>query len=517
MSKKVAIVIGAGPAGLTAAYELIKRTDIKPIVIEQTESVGGLSRTIECLGNRIDIGGHRFFSKSDRVMDWWLGIMPIADGQEGEHEITYRQASRRVESKAQISDENVMLLRNRVSRIYALRQFFDYPIRMTMSNLSKLGLFRAINVVLSYLFRKVLPVKPEKNLEDFFINRFGDELYKTFFEDYTKKVWGRSCRELDASWGVQRIKGLNVTKEIFDAARALVGSAPADLNGNSLSERFLYPRLGPGQMWEEVAKLVLEGGGELVFNTRVNELTFSNGHIDSIVTTGDDGRKKIFKGEYFFSTMPIKTLIRSMKTAVPAHVKQVSEGLAYRDHVIVGVLVDNMKVGELNDAGVRLVSDTWIYIQEKDVRLGRLQVYNNWSPHMCCDDKKVWLGLEYFCNQDDDLWKLPDDEMIALAVEELVRIGLVEKTSVSDSAVFRIPKTYPSYTGSYSRFEEIVIFLDSIENLYPIGRNGMHKYNNQDHSMLTAMVSVDNLIEQRLDKSNIWSVNTEQEYIEEVK
>jgi len=569
---KTAVIIGAGPAGLTAGLELLRRTDILPIILEASEEIGGISRTIRYKGNRMDIGGHRFFSKSDRVMQWWMELMPPEltvpgkpDG-EGEKapsqpaEICYQGKRRVVTVPAHLHEEPplrglgplhpmddvedfneetaedvvetvvvpepvdpdlVMLIRPRRSRIYYLRKFFDYPITLTANTLKNLGLVRMVRVGTSYAISRVRQVKPEKSLEDFLINRFGRELYLTFFKSYTEKVWGTPCHEISAEWGAQRIKGLSLTSAVKHFVKKMFRAASegGDLaqkgTDTSLIERFMYPKFGPGQLWEHVAELIRQKGGEVQLGWRVDKIHFAEGErlrVTSIEAVRGDGERRTFTGDYFFSTMPMRELLRAMQTPIPANVLEVSDGLQYRDFITVGLLVDKLKVTE-PDGG--LLKDTWIYIQEPDVLLGRLQIFNNWSPYLVSDPEKVWIGLEYFCYDTDDLWKMTDDEVKKFAIAEVAKIGILDAADVSDGHVVRVPKTYPAYFGTYDRFDELKTFTDRIDNLFLVGRNGMHKYNNQDHSMLTAMHVVDGLAAGKVDKQTLWEINTEQEYHEE--
>jgi protoporphyrinogen oxidase len=525
MKNKTAIIIGAGPAGLTAAYELLTRTSIKPIVLERSDAMGGISRTVRYKGNRIDIGGHRFFSKSDRVMEWWLKQMPLDQQDGGPQQITYHRMTREVAASqsngshsnlasAGPAADRVMLLRKRKSRIYFLRKFFDYPISLTKDTLLKLGLIRIFRVGCSYVRSAILPIKNVRNLEQFFINRFGRELYRTFFKSYTEKVWGVPCQEISAEWGEQRIKGLSIKKTIahFLKQRFRKSSSVAQKETEtSLIEQFLYPKYGPGQMWEHVAEQIVSMGGEIITNAEVAGIHCAGSDVVSVITVDQQGVRREFAGDYFFSTMAIKDLIRAMDAEIPAQVKEVSEGLLYRDFITVGLLLKKLKVTEKNQ---KLIEDNWIYIQEPDVLAGRLQIFNNWSPYMVANPDYVWIGVEYFCYDTDELWKKPDAEMAELARQELDKIDVIYKEDVLDSVVIHMPKTYPAYFGTYNRFDELRKFVDGFENLFLVGRNGMHRYNNQDHSMLTAMMAVDNIIAGQVDKSNLWDVNTEMEYHE---
>jgi protoporphyrinogen oxidase len=559
---KRAVIIGAGPAGLTAGLELLRRTDIQPIILEASDEIGGISRTIRYKGNRMDIGGHRFFSKSDRVMQWWMELMPPDVDETSLREISYQGKTRMVAVPAHLQEEPVlrgvgpidphakdeieeepgtptqeetdilvpvlphdpdlvMLIRPRKSRIYYLRKFFDYPITLTATTLKNLGVMRTAKVGASYLKSRVMQITPEKSLEDFLINRFGRQLYLTFFKSYTEKVWGTPCNEISAEWGAQRIKGLSLTsavkhflKKTFGGKAKGTGDVAQKGTDTSLIERFMYPKFGPGQLWEHVADQIRARGGEIYMAWKVDKIHCEGSRVISIEAVNDKGERQVFEGDYFFSTMPMRELIAAMKVPVPENVREVSEGLQYRDFITVGLLADRLKVKE-PDGG--LLKDTWIYVQEPDVLLGRLQIFNNWSPYLVSDPSKVWIGLEYFCYEMDELWKMPDEELKRFAVSEVAKIGILKADDVSDGHVVRVPKTYPAYFGTYARFEELREFTDRFENLFLVGRNGMHKYNNQDHSMLTAMTVVDGLVEGHVDKSALWSINTEQEYHEEKK
>lgn len=522
MSKRRAIIIGAGPAGLTAAYELLKQSDIEPVVLEMSTYMGGIARTVEHNGNRIDIGGHRFFSKSDRVMEWWLDVMPIESVPGKTAEITYQRKTRSVETTGTIDPEQedlVMLVRSRRSRIYYLRKFFDYPISLSLQTLGNLGLWRSIKIGVSYMKSLVLPIRRETNLEHFLINRFGKELYLTFFKSYTEKVWGTACDKISAEWGAQRIKGLSIISALKHFFKSLLpksnrGDVAQKGTETSLIERFLYPKLGPGQLWEEVARRVQDMGGEIKTQARVTALKVEGDRAVSVTWTDlESGETHELEGDYIFSTMPMKELMAGLQPPPPAAAKEISDGLVYRDFLTVGLLLDDLEIHE--DAAGNLIKDNWIYIQEPDVLVGRLQIFNNWSPYMVADASKVWIGLEYFCNESDELWQMDDGALVELGKKELERIEIIDAGKVSDSVVIKMPKTYPAYFGSYDRFDELRSYLDGFENLFLIGRNGMHRYNNQDHSMLTAMMAVENILAGRTDKSNLWAVNTEEEYHEE--
>jgi protoporphyrinogen oxidase len=523
-ANKTAVIIGAGPAGLTAALEFVRRSDVHPIILEASPTlIGGISCTIRHNGNRMDIGGHRFFSKSDRVMQWWTDLMPIAGDQAGEAEaaISYQGKERHVSvhTDASADDDLVMLVRPRKSRIYFLRSFFDYPLALNAQTIRQLGFGRMTKIGLGYIRARLFPRKQEKTLEDFLINRFGTELYLTFFKSYTEKVWGVPCDQISAEWGAQRIKGLSLRSALAHFFKKTFSrKQPSDLSQKgvetSLIEKFLYPKYGPGQLWEHVADLVQQKGGELRRGWRATGLHVEGDRIVSVDATDPEGHTHTIPADYVFSTMPVRELGRALDCPVPPNVQQVSDGLQYRDFVTVGLLVDRLAVTEPDGSPLK---DTWIYIQEPDVLLGRLQIFNNWSPWMVADPSKVWIGLEYFCYDTDPLWNMPNDELAKLAISEVEKIGILRASDVRDSHVVRVPKTYPAYFGTYNRFDEITTFFDHFQNLFLVGRNGMHKYNNQDHSMLTAMTAVDQITAGAIDKSALWQINTEQEYHEEKK
>jgi protoporphyrinogen oxidase len=523
MRRSNAIIIGAGPAGLTAAYELLARTEIRPVVIEMSEHMGGISRTVNYKGNRIDIGGHRFFSRSDRVMEWWFHFLPLEKVGDAGIEIAYRGSHRWVSGLDTAApdparEDRVMLLRSRLSRIFFKRKFFRYPISINLQTVRNLGAVRTVWIGLSYLRAAMFPIRPEKSLEDFFINRFGRQLYFTFFKSYTEKVWGAPCTRLSADWGAQRVKGLSIWKALAHVARSALPARRSDIfqkqTETSLIEKFFYPKLGPGQMWEEVARQILEQQGEILTGWRVDRIEHESLQRVTAVdaTHRQTGEKRRFQGDIFFSTMPVKELIAALDPPAPANIREVADGLIYRDFITVGLLCSRLIIQA--PAGGR-IKDNWIYIHEPDVLVGRLQVFNNWSPYLVADPDKTWIGLEYFCDESDSLWKKSDAEMAQLAKDELAKLHFVDHGDVLDATVVRMPKAYPAYFGSYDRFGELTAFTDRFENLYLVGRNGMHRYNNQDHSMLAAMTAVDNIIAGQRSRANLWSLNTEMDYQEQ--
>ncbi len=518
---KTAIIIGGGPAGLAAALELLRETDVLPVIFEGSEMVGGISRTVDYKGNKIDIGGHRFFSKSDRVMRWWLEILPLQDGAPTDLTLTYQNKETNLSVQGHANPEKVdkvMLVRDRLSRILFIGKFFKYPISLSYQTVVNLGPWRLIKILFSYLRIKIKPVTPEKSLEDFYINRFGRELYKTFFRDYTEKVWGVPCSALSAEWGAQRVKGLSITSALKDAASKVFRrdqSLTQKGTETSLIEKFLYPKFGPGQMWQEVARQVVEKGGELNYHSEIVGLELEGQNIKAVtIKNNQTGEVKRVEGDYFISTMPVKDLIKALGEKAPPAVKGVAERLTYRDFITAGLLLKKpLPAGKPGT----VARDNWLYIQEPGVKVGRIQIFNNWSPYMVQDSTKTWVGLEYFCNEGDDLWQMESADFINLASQELEQIKLIDAGDVLDGTVIKMKKTYPSYHGGYEQFQVIRDFTDGIGNLFLIGRNGMHRYNNQDHSMLTAMMAVDNIKTGYLHKDNLWAVNAEQEYHEEKK
>lgn len=503
---RIAIIIGAGPAGLTAAYELLCRTDILPIILEKSEYIGGISKTINYDGYRLDIGGHRFFTKSKRVNDWWFSFFPL----QGKPAIDYKLLNKKTPEIFEggpdpEKKDRVMLSRSRLSRIYFDNKFFDYPVSLSSTTIKNLGYKRMVKIISSYFLANLKKIKPEKSLEDFFINRFGRELYSIFFKEYTEKLWGVPCNQIKPEWGEQRVKGLSISKVLIHALKKIVFNKNT-LEETTLIDKFYYPKFGPGQLWESIAEEISIKGGKIILDSQVINFNSENGKIISVLYKNKLGKTEEIFGDFFFSSMPVKELIYGLGDDVPPLIREIGEGLMYRDFITVGLLVKRLKIGKMDD--------NWVYIQDPKVKLGRIQIFNNWSPYLIVDKNKFWLGLEYFCSEGDDFWKKTDNNIAELAQLELVRLGIIELESVIKKTVFRQEKAYPAYFGSYERFEEIKDFLNSYDNLFLVGRNGMHKYNNMDHSILTAMIAVDNIISGNIDKRNLWAVNLEDEYLE---
>ncbi len=539
------VIIGAGPAGLTAAYELIEGGHTAIKIFDADAQVGGLSKTVVHHGNRIDIGGHRFFSKSDWVMRWWLDKLPIADDSDpatlkagGGHAFLAYQGMRRtltIEHAARTTDDARMLIRDRISRILFGGKLFAYPLKIDVATAWKLGPVACALYAASYIKARAFP-RRETTLEDFFINRFGRRLYLRFFKTYTEKVWGRSCTQISAAWGAQRVKGLSISRAIAHAWRQLFRSRAA-AKETSLIEHFLYPRLGPGQMWETVATRVEDAGVPIRMATRIvglklDKQTAARRITEVQIEDVGTGRREWQAANQVISTMPIRELIAAIDGHVPARVREIAAALEYRDFMTVGLLYRKLARHDQHAIpGRASVPDNWIYVQEPGVKVGRIQIFNNWSPYLVARvadraidasidgaidaSDRVWVGLEFFCAEGDELWSSADHDMIELAKREMQQIGMADPDECIDAVVLRMPKAYPGYYGAYEHFDEVRAFLDSIENLFCVGRNGMHRYNNQDHSMLSAKRAVEAIFAGSTDKSAIWAVNIDDAYHEE--
>lgn len=511
--KELALVIGGGPAGLTAAYELLKQTDkYEVIILEASDHLGGISATMSYKGNKMDLGGHRFFTKSERVNQIWSEVLtpqtaPAID--EKELGIAFSEYSGAPDGDPTEND-NVMLVRRRVSRIYYNHKFFDYPIKLNAKLFKTMGLGTSFLCGMSYL-KSCVHKLPETSLENFYINRFGKKLYSMFFESYTEKLWGIHPSKLDASWGAQRVKGLSIMSILKNAL-----FKPKNKE-TSLIEKFYYPKFGPGQMWSEMAEKIKALGGKIIYNSTVTSLVYDN----NLWTVGykTNSKDSEIRASVIFSSMPIRNLIKSMPKSDP-EVEKISSSLHYRDFRTAGILCSELalrnktKMLTCND----IIPDCWIYIQDKGVAVGRVQIFNNWSPYLVQDRGTCWVGMEYFCTEGDKLWEMSDEQFTALAKAELCKLGLVEAENILDSVSYKVPKAYPVYDEAYKSFETVKNWLLNQPNLYCIGRNGQHRYNNLDHSMLTACVAVDNVLKKvGTVPSDVWEVNTEKEYHEEKK
>jgi protoporphyrinogen oxidase len=465
------VIIGAGPAGLTAAYKLC-HAGLLSIVLEMDDTVGGISRTVHHRGYHFDIGGHRFYTKVEAVERMW-------------HEVLAGD----------------LLERSRLSRIYYNKRFFYYPLR-AMNALLGLGVWNSTLILLSYIRAHLFPVE-ERTFEDWVVNRFGQRLYETFFKTYTEKVWGIPCNQISADWAAQRIKGLSLVTALKNALLKQETSSKGEVV-KTLIDSFLYPKRGPGMMWERVAETVQSNGCQLKMERCVERIHWQDNRILSVETAAD-GRVETFAGSHFISSMPLAELVEKLEPTPPAEVLKAAAMLKYRDFLTVALVVDKAD----------LFPDNWIYIHDPSVQVGRIQNFKNWSPYMVPDTSKTCIGLEYFCFEGDGLWNTADDDLVELGKKEMQILGLVQASDVQDGAVVRMSKAYPVYDDTYAEAVAVIRrFLDTIDNVYPVGRNGMHKYNNQDHSMLTAMLAVENITGADHD---IWAVNVDQEYSEEIR
>jgi len=470
------VIIGAGPAGLTAAFELSKFPDkFKVVVTEESDKLGGISKTVEYHGNRMDIGPHHLFTKVPKVKSWWENMMPPDDNSDS---------------------ERVLLKKNRFTRIFFRGKFFDYPVKLNATTFENLGLGETLKVGGSY-FKSLLFARKENSLEDFFINRFGKKLYGMFFEGYTEKVWGRHPRQISTEWGSQRVKGLSGVVVLKNMICKALNIKPKKIE-TSLAETFYYPKLGSGQMWEVAAQAAQSNGAEIILQARVTKIHRADDGKICGVTYERDGKTFNLPCDILISSMPLKDLIAAMSN-VPAEIRAVADGLPYRDYITVGVLVERLNV---------TVPDHWVYVQGDDVKMGRFVVYNNWSPFMLKDNDTVWLALEYFCQEGDAMWTMTDKDFADFAVSEMVKKNLISSAkTVKDFHVERVKKAYPAYFDTYAQIDELRTYLDASGNLFCIGRNGQHRYNNIDHSMCTAFEAVKNILAGTNDKSNVWNVN----------
>lgn len=515
---KTVIIIGAGPAGITAAYELSKLGDYKIVILEDTDRVGGISQTVKYNGNRMDIGGHRFFSKDSRVRDWWQEMLPL-QGSPSKDDIAFNREKEFAENgpDPEMTDE-VMLVRDRISRIYYKNHFFDYPVTLKWDTIKNMGFCTTVKAGFSYLGTK-LHKRPEDSLENFYINRFGKVLYSMFFEGYTEKLWGRHPSEISADWGAQRVKGLSITAVLKDMLRKIFGKSKKTTE-TSLIESFSYPKYGPGQLWELALKKAEANGVKVMMNYCVVGFKTENGEIKAVTFTDQSGKKYTAESDIVISSMPVNELVNGLGENVPESVKAAANGLPFRDFMTVGLLLKKTNLQNKTDYKTfgNIVPDCWIYVQDTSVRLGRIQVFNNWSPYLVKDpENTVWVGLEYFCREGDELWSLSDEDAVKFAVDELVKMGVIDPDDVLDSHRELIKKAYPAYFDTYSEMGDIIEYLNTYGNLYCIGRNGQHRYNNMDHSMATAFEAVNNIKNGVTDKTNIWNVNIEKEYHEEQK
>ena len=515
---KTIVIIGAGPAGITAGFELLKNSkDYNVIILEETGEIGGISRTVKYNGNRMDIGGHRFFSKDDRVNEWWNELMPKQGAPSYDDKVLGRSVPLSEGGPDPEKEDRVMLTRNRVSRIYYKKKFFDYPVKFNWNTIKNMGVLTDIKAGCSYA-ASALHKKEETSLENFYINRFGRKLYSMFFEGYTEKLWGRHPREISADWGSQRVKGLSVTAIIKDIFGKISPKKNREVE-TSLIEEFSYPKYGPGQLWETAASEFEKMGGTIRMNSRVVGINTADGMVQS-VTFETNGAKETLACDILISSMPVKDLVAGMKD-VPKEVATAAAGLPYRDFVTVGLKLDRLNLK--NETKLKtlsnIVPDCWIYVQDTGVKLGRIQIFNNWSPYLVDDpEHHVWIGLEYFCTEGDKFWNMNEEEWTKLGVSELVKMGVLDADQkVLDSHMERVKKAYPAYFDTYADIDKIIAYLNTYRNLYCVGRNGQHRYNNMDHSMVTSFETVKNILSGETSKDNIWNVNTEKSYHETKK
>jgi protoporphyrinogen oxidase len=462
------IISGAGPAGLTAAYEAGKK-GLSPVVFEKENEVGGISKTVNYKDYLFDVGGHRFFTKFEEVNIIWNEIL---------------------------GDD--FLVRPRLSRIYYNNKFFYYPLK-PLNALMNIGLANSFLVMLSYVYSQLKPYRNVSNLEEWVSNKFGKKLFNIFFKTYTEKVWGISCKEIQADWAAQRIKGLSLGKAVLNS----LGFLGKD-RVTTLIDEFRYPRRGPGQMWNKAKKIVEEKGGKVELNSRILRFNKKNNKIISVLVEADGASREI-NGDFFLSTIPLRELVQSINPAAPDDVLQAAQALKYRDFFTVGLIINKPFI----------FPDNWIYIHSPEVKVGRIQNFKNWSPEMVPDSETTSLGLEYFCFSTDDIWKKDDKELIELGKKEAAKLKFALKEQIIDGVVIRSPKTYPIYDEGYKeRIEIIKDYLSTVENLQTMGRNGLHRYNNQDHSMLSAIYAIRNILG---EKNSVWDINVDEEYHEAIE
>jgi len=473
MEHRPVVIIGAGPAGLTAAY-MLSKAGVRSIVLEKDQMVGGLARTVNYKGYYFDTGGHRFFTKVESIDNIWKEVL-------GED----------------------LLQRNRLSRIYYNKKFFYYPLR-PFNALLGLGGWNSILILFSYLIAQLFPSKDEETFEDWVSNRFGKRLFKIFFKTYTEKVWGISCNDISAEWAAQRVTGLSLITALKNAIiKNQNGQRDKRKVIKTLIDEFDYPKFGPGMMWQALLDILQRTGSQVWLESEVEGICWSGNKVEALEVKRN-GKIELLYGSDFISSMPIREALQRFKPEVPKDVLDAANDLKYRDFLTVALIIRKPM----------LFPDTWIYIHDPDVKVGRIQNFKNWSPFMVPDPNNTCLGLEYFCYEGDELWNLADDELIELGKTELETLGLANQDDVQEGTVVRMPKAYPIYDLTYRKSLDVVRqFLKPLGNLQMVGRNGMHKYNNQDHSMLTAMLSAENILGANHD---LWAINVEQEYHEEI-
>ncbi len=513
------LIVGAGPAGVTCGLEILSQhPDAHVRILEASHKVGGISRTVCVQGNRMDIGGHRFFTKNERILDLWNSILPQQGAPTYDDAKLGRTRTLTPGGPDPSQTDRVMLRRHRVSRIFYDNTFFDYPLSLKPKTLAAMGFGRTISVGCSYL-ASTMHKLPETSLENFYINRFGKKLYSMFFEGYTEKVWGRHPSTISADWGSQRVKGLSILAVVKDMLKSARHHSTDATTETSLIKEFLYPKFGPGQLYETIAQEFCNHGGEITYGMRVNGINISSqGTVESICCQDEQGLKQTIPCTSLVSSMPLVDLAQSIGTVMPDNVRAIAEGLPYRDFVTVGLLVNKLSIKNQTDIPTlgNIVPDNWIYVQDDGVKLGRLQIFNNWSPYLVEDpDNTVWIGLEYFCDEGDSFWTMAEEDCIDLARQELIKIGVIDpSTEILMDHRERVQKAYPAYFDTYAQIGTLRSWLKSVPNLYCIGRNGQHRYNNMDHSMLTGLLAADAICGKAVTQDDIWNVNTEEGYQE---
>ena len=511
------IVIGAGPAGITAAYKLSDQTQVE--VFEKANYIGGISTTLDFDENKVDLGPHRFFTRSEKVQQFWESILPL-QGTPTIDDTELQRAPLPVSDLPGAPDpektDNVLLNRHRLTRIYYRKHFFDYPIKLSWNTIKGMGFVNMIKIGFTYGWALIFK-KKETNLENFYINRFGKHLYQTFFKNYTEKVWGIECNKISAEWGAQRVKGISITKILREILGKIFLKNKFKTNETSLIESFYYPKLGAGQMYNQIAQKAIQNGAKINLSADVEKINIEGKKIKSVVVNMG-GQQQTIEGDNFISSMPISELIGKMVGDVPQDVKNVARALMYRNVRLVAFELNKLNLK--NETNLKtyngLIPDVWIYIQEENVKAGRMEIINNFSPYLVKDNKnKVCITVEYFCSDTDNLWTMSDDDFCGMAMAELEKMDIAKKKETIKQKSFKVEKAYPVYFGAYKDFDVIKEYINSISNLYPVGRNGMHKYNNMDHSILTAMETADCILTGTPDKASIWQINTEQAYHEE--
>ncbi len=514
MEKRIAVIIGGGPAGLSFAYSLLKNTNnIKPIVIEECDCLGGLSKTMNHNNNGIDIGPHRFFTRNDEVFQLWNELLEIQDSPAADDKILNRFPASNCGAANPEEQDNIFLKRKRFSRIYYNNHFIDYPIKLNPAIFKALGLKKTFLAGLSYL-KSCTKKRKENNLENFMINRFGKVLYQLFFENYTEKVWGIHPNSISKEWGEQRIKKISILNVIKDT---LLTNLKIKFNKEtSLIDEYYYPKYGSSQMYNLMAEKIKEMGGDIILNGKVNKIIKNCNSIERIEYVDTQTNEiKTLTGNYFISSMPIKDLIINMNE-VPDEVSEIAKNLPYRDFILVNFILNklNLKNNTKYPTINNIAPDSWVYLQDTGIKAGRLNIMNNFSPYIINDFKNdIVVSLEYFCTENDEFWNKTDKEIIDFATNELILSSIADKSDIKGIKCFKIKKAYPAYFGSYSQFNKIQDYINTIDNLYCIGRNGQHKYNNMDHSVLSGITAA-KIIINNTDKALLWEVNTDKIYQE---